>query len=299
MTPEDLNKRIFSSISDLSDLAKFLHVGPRELNYLLCRLDRQYSHRTRRKPDGSKRDLFVPSDKLKLLQRKINEHVLSRAPLLSCVFGGVRRKSVVDNASVHCGKEVVFKMDLQQCFPSVGCARVRAVFQSLGFRPEIVAVLTKLTTWRDELPQGVPTSTALANLALTRVDGRITVLQAHHDFDYTRWVDDLTFSGDHRLKRLRNLLRRIVEDEGFRVKEEKTKTMLHHEPQLVTNLVVNEKVNLPRPNRAAIKKEVIQAVAGGQAFNPRLAGKVHWYRSVNVDAGNRLLKRVLNYAETH
>jgi hypothetical protein len=71
--------------------------------------------------------------------------------------------------------------------------------------------------------------------------------------------------------------------------------MFAHEPQIVTNLVVNKKVNLRRENRAAIKKEVIQAVVAGQGFAPKLAGKVFWYRSVNPSAGARLLARVRRF----
>jgi hypothetical protein len=110
------------------------------------------------------------------------------------------------------------------------------------------------------------------------------VLQDFHEFEYTRWIDDLAFSGGLRLKKLRRLFQRIVESEGFRIKHSKTRSMLSHECQRVTNLVVNEKVNLSRENRSAIKKEVIQAVANGEPFTPILAGKVHWYRSVNLRA---------------
>src|SRR5438105_1230870 len=129
---------MFSSISTLPELARLLHIGPNELNHLLCTLDNHYKHRTRRKPDGSKRHLFVPNERLKLLQKKINEHVLSKVPLLSCVQGGVKGKSVVGNASFHRSKHVVFTMDLEQCFPSIGPERVKAIYQAIGFGPAAV-----------------------------------------------------------------------------------------------------------------------------------------------------------------
>jgi RNA-directed DNA polymerase len=126
------------------------------------------------------------------------------------VKGEVKNSSVYDNASVHCGKDVVFTMDLEHCFASIGPERVKVIYQAVGFGQEATFVLTKLTTHRGELPQGVPTSTALANLALYRVDARISGLQQNHPFDYTRWVDDLTFSGTERILGLCNLFRRIV-----------------------------------------------------------------------------------------
>ena len=128
-------------------------------------------------------------------------------------------------------------------FPSISPRRVQAIFQSIGFGPEATGILTKLTTWHNELPQGVPTSNALANLALLRIDLRITRLTERQGFNYSRWVDDLTFSGPERLLKFRGLLRRIVEDESFNVKPDKTKTELAKDRQTVTNFVVNTKVN--------------------------------------------------------
>lgn len=82
------------AISNTVELAKLLKVSPGEVNHIASRLDKQYLRRPRRKPDGTKRILFVPSDPLKLLQRKIYDHILSKVPLLSCVLGGVKGKAI-------------------------------------------------------------------------------------------------------------------------------------------------------------------------------------------------------------
>jgi len=238
----------------------------------------------------------VPSEPLKLLQRKINDDILSRAPLLPCVFGGVPGKSVVGNASLHVGQPVVFSMDIEQCFPSIVPSMVRAVFQGLGFGPEAAGLLTVLTTWNSELPQGAPTSTMLANLVLLRIDWRILKLQKVHVFNYSRWVDDLTFSGGLRLLKLRRLLQRIVEDEGFRVKPGKIRTMLAHDRQVVTKLIVNTGVNLPRETRSEIKKEVISAAREGD-LPLRLSGRMHWLKAVNPAVGANLIKKVAGESE--
>jgi RNA-directed DNA polymerase len=282
-------------ISNTAQVATLLKVSPSEINHILSRLDRQYLRRSRRKPDGTKRTLFVPSDQLKLLQRKIYDHILSKVPLLPCVMGGVKGKSPIENAALHTNKPVVFKMDIAQCFPSIGPRRVHGIFQALGFGPEATGLLTKLTTWLNELPQGVPTSNALANLALLRVDLRITKLKEQYGFDYSRWVDDLTFSGPERILKFRGLLQRIVESEGFVVKPDKTKTEFAKDRQTVTNFVVNTKVNLPKEKRAAIRKEVAMAYIAGQGLSPSTAGKMYWLRAVNPETGTRLVKRVLRH----
>jgi RNA-directed DNA polymerase len=287
------NPHSLFSASSTEDVAKLLHVSPGDINHLMSRLSKQYVERSRRKPDGSKRKLLVPSETLKLFQRKIAAYILNKVPLLPCVYGGVRGKSVIHNARVHVGQEVVFSMDIEQCFPSIGPAMVRSIFQQVGFGPDAYGLLTKLTTWQGQLPQGVPTSTVLANLVLMRVDRRILGLKRVHGFNYTRWVDDLTFSGGIRLLQLRNLLRRIVEDEGFKVKPEKIVTMLAKQRQVVTKLVVNNQVNLPREQRDQIRAAVKTHLATEEGLPPQVAGRMHWLRAVNPGVGENLNAKVL------
>ena len=287
------NQHNLFSASSTEDVAKLLHVPPGDINHLISRLSKQYVERTRRKADGSKRRLLVPSETLKLFQRKIAANILNRVPLLPCVYGGVRGKSVIHNAKVHVGQEVVFTMDVEQCFPSIGPAMVRSIFQELGFGPDACGLLTKLTTWQGQLPQGVPTSTGLANLVLMRIDRRILRLKKIHGFNYTRWVDDLTFSGGIRLLQLRNLLRRIVEDEGFKVKPEKILTMLAKDRQVVTKLVVNNQVNLPREQRDEIRTAVKTYLATDEGLPPQVAGRMHWLRAVNPGVGGNINAKVL------
>ena len=282
------------SISTTAEVATLLSVSAGEINHLVSRLDKQYFKRPRKKRDGTNRVLFVPSEKLKLLQRKIYDHVLSKVPLLPCAKGGVSGSSPIDNAAMHTNKAVVFKMDIAQCFPSIKPARVLAIFQAIGFGPEAAGLLTKLTTWKNELPQGVPTSNALTNLALARIDWRITCACEQHGFTYSRWVDDLTITGSPRLLQFRGMLQRIVQDEGFQLKTEKTKTEFANQRQTVTNFVVNKKVNLPRERRAAIKKEVKIARGQGGDLSPSTAGKMYWLRAVNPEVGSRLVKGVLS-----
>jgi hypothetical protein len=168
---------------------------------------------------------------------------------------------------------------------------VRTVFERINFRRDAAALLTRLTTFDGQVPQGAPTSTPLANLVLLKLDRRFMRLAELHDFRYTRWVDDLTFSGGYRLLKLRSLLVRVVVDEGFAVSEAKTKTMFQHERQEVLNLTVNRKVNLSGEKTGAIKKELTEALAAGRIpFNSTM-GKVFWLRSVNGAVGSRLVHR--------
>jgi hypothetical protein len=89
------------------------------------------------------------------------------------------------------------------------------------------------------------------------------------------------------------MFERIVQDEGFQLKAEKTKTEFADERQTVTNFVVNTRVNLPRERRAAIKKEVKIARGRGGGLSPSTAGKMYWLRAVNPEVGGRLVKSTM------
>lgn len=282
-------------VADKTQLAKLLAVAPEEIDYVLRRLNRYYQPANVPKRDGSPRMLLVPRGKLKLLQKKIKLHILDKFPFLDCVHGGVRGRSVVSNALPHVQKSVVFSVDLKDFFPHVTPERVVRIFRGLGFGEECARILAKATTWKHQLPQGAPTSTGLANLSLVRADWRLRRLAQIQHFSFTRYVDDLTVSGESRLLNFRRLIPRIIESEGFSVKPQKTVTMHMGERQIVTQLVVNTKVNMPREWRKDVRRQVFAQIRGtdaGVSANS-LLGRVNWLRYLNRGVGGKLLERSL------
>ncbi|HLV95228.1 MAG TPA: reverse transcriptase family protein [Candidatus Acidoferrales bacterium] len=280
-------------IVDKTQLAKFLAVAPGEIDYVISRLHRFYRPKPIRKPDGSTRMLHVPQGKLVLLQEKIKRHILDEFQWLPCVHGGIKNRSILSNADPHVDKNIVFSLDVKDFFPSVGPNRVFAIFTGLGFGQEPARILTRVTTWKHQLPQGTKTSTALANLSLIRVDWRIERLAERYGFSYTRFVDDLTLSGDWRLLKFRKLVQRILESEGFSVRLSKVRTMPRGSRQTVTKLVVNEKVNATREQRESIRADVLAHIqADNSVPDPRLLGRVYWLRYINLTVGERLAERV-------
>jgi len=280
------------NISTKKDLAKLIEAKPRELDYILCRLQYYYRPKPRLKSDGKIRTLYIPQGKLKEIQAAIKTEILDRVHWPSTIHGGVRRRSILTNARVHVGHAVVFAMDVKDCFPSIGPERVVRIFKSLGFDGEAADLLTILTTWKFQLPQGAPTSTALANLALAPIDARISGLAADQGFSYTRYVDDITVSGGWRLLKFRRLLVRIVEYEGFRVKPSKVETMHMGQRQVVTKLVVNGKVNLPREKRDEIRSDLLAVLKNTPVdITPSMLGRLHWLKYVNPALGLRLIER--------
>jgi hypothetical protein len=187
-------------------------------------------------------------------------------------------------------------MDIKNCFPSITVQKVRTVFEKLGFSSDALSILTKLTTWDFQLPQGPPTSPAIANLALANLDRRQLGVAKQHGFTYTRFVDDLSASGGRRLRKVRNLQERIVKDEGFSVKPLKDgqKKLMHRDQdrQQVTGLVLNQKINIPREKRKEIIGSTKAALRGKGELSDSEHGRILWLGSVNPGAGSAVVKSV-------
>jgi len=166
------------AIRTKSELAKLLAVAPFEIDRTILNRRKFYRIFQKSKPGGTSRTISVPTGSLLLLQQKIKEHILDKIPALPCVHGGVQGRSVLTNARPHVRKQMVFTLDIKNFFPSVGPAAVYAVFTALGCEPEASSLLVDITTWDSQLPQGVPTTSGIANLAMTRVDVRLNTLAA-------------------------------------------------------------------------------------------------------------------------
>ena len=275
-------------------LAKLLGISSSDLDDLTSNRRCYYSSHKLRKSDGSYRTLRVPVGPLKTLQEKVKENILDSIQPLDCIHGGVQGRSVMTNALPHVGKEMVFTLDIKDFFPSVCPQAVQAIFERLGFGGQAARALVDITTFDQQLPQGAPTSTGVANLAMFRADLRLRNLARIHGFAYTRYVDDLTFSGEKRLLGLRHLIQRIIEDEGFKVKVEKTHTMHAGERQVVTQLVVNSKLNLPKERRQEIRRNALAFRARDSRQRQDAAsirGQISWLSQINPTLGSRVRKR--------
>jgi retron-type reverse transcriptase len=281
-------------VASKDDLAALLLTETKQIVWVLSRLKKLYHRSVRIKANGTPRILWIPRPPLRLLQDKIKSEILAKVPLPPCVQGGVRGRSIITNAKQHVGKPVLSTMDIKNCFPSINVQKVRKVFEELGFSGEALAILTKLTTWEFELPQGTPTSPAIANLALANLDRRQLGVAKHHGFTYTRFVDDMSASGGTRLRKVRNLQERIVKGEGFSIKplKEGQKKLMYREEdrQETTGLVLNQKVNLPREKRKEIVGKTKAAFRGKGELTDSERGGILWLASVNPGAGSAVAK---------
>ncbi|WP_218938375.1 reverse transcriptase family protein [Modestobacter altitudinis] len=275
--------------------------------------------------------LAAPKPRLKEAQRRLLRHVLTRVPVHDAAHGCVPGRSVRTAVAPHAGSPVVLRMDLEAFFASVAAARVHGLLLGPAGLPEPVAhLLTSLATtvvpaqvWRQvplptgvearerhrrlgrqlavpHLPQGAPTSPALANLVCFRLDRRLAGLAASCGARYTRYVDDLTFSGGTAVGRDRfaDLVARVVTDEGFRVNAAKTAATSAARRQSVLGAVVNTRPTLSRRERDALRALLHNCATSGWAgqtrgrepatFRDHVLGRVAWAASLDPAFGARL-----------
>ncbi len=250
----------------LSRLRWFTHDKPAETVW-------HYVRYTVPKRRGGERTILAPKRELKALQRKVLQDILMRVPAASCAHGFVPERSIVTNAEPHVGKQVVLNLDLKDFFPSITFGRVRGLFIAWGYPFSVASALALLCTEHEReafdrdgktyfvsigprcLVQGAPTSPALANLIAWRLDRRLTGLAAKHGFAYTRYADDLTFSGDdvNAALRILDVAQRIIGDEHFEVNPGKTRIFRRSSRQVVTGLVVNDQLGTPRQVRRRLR----------------------------------------------
>ena len=256
-----------------------------------------------RKRSGGHRLIHAPKSRLKAIQRKLNELLVTRLPMSTAAHGFRSGRSVATNARKHVGAQVVVKLDLADCFPSIHYGRVRGLLIALGYSYSVANVLAVLTTEAERQPvvaegktyhvpvgprvcvQGAPTSPGLCNAVLMRLDRRLTGLATKLQFEYSRYADDLTFSGgdSSKAKMLIRFAREIVENEGFRLNRRKTRVLRRGQRQRVTGVVVNDQMGLSRTERRKMRAAIHQLDPADAKAAQHLQGKVAYLAMLNEE----------------
>jgi retron-type reverse transcriptase len=325
-------------IESVGELAAWLNVTASELEWFadLKRMNarlksgalQHYHYRVLAKKSGSVRLIEAPKEKLKEIQGVILREVLERIPTHPAAHGFVRGRSIKTFAAPHVGQRVVLRMDLRDFFPSISGPRVQALFRTAGYPDTVADRLGGICTnavprgmWKTlgrgldllamaearalyawpHLPQGAPTSPALANICAWRVDCRLAGLAEAAGATYTRYADDLAFSGDEKFERCveRFALRgaAILMEEGFQVHHRKTRVMRCGVRQYLAGIVTNEKLNVVRADFDRLKAILTNSVRHGAesqnrddhpAFRQHLDGRVGFVEMVNPAKGARL-----------
>lgn len=322
-------------VPDLAALADLLELPLEQLSWVadVQGLQRRtaagpfhvHRHRWVERPGAVPRLLEAPTPLLRAVLRRLLDRVLVWVPTHPAAHGFARGRSAVTHAGTHVGAAQVVCFDLRAFFASVSSARVVGVFRSMGYPEAVAWALTGLCTHQTpvrvlnemprgggddarawlrsalrarHLPQGAPTSPALANLVCFTMDQRLAGLAAATGRTYSRYADDLTFSGPREgAGRLASSVASIVRDEGFALHPSKTRVRSSTQRQEVTGLVVNDRLSVPREYHEQLRAVLHDAQRHGPVaanrrghpdFRAYLEGQVGWVESVNPSRGQRL-----------
>jgi retron-type reverse transcriptase len=226
------------------------------------------------KSDGTKRKLLVPDDLLKMIQRNITKHVLSEFEVSSCAAAYRKGTSVLTNASVHTGKKLVLKLDIEDFFGSITFPMIlNSAFSGRYFPPSVGTMLTALCCYRDYLPQGAPSSPAISNLVMRPFDDYMKVWCEKRNISYTRYCDDMTFSGDFQPGPVIRKLSGFLNDMGFSLNQGKTRIISWGRRQTVTGIVVNRKPKVSPEYRRKLRQEVFYCLKYGAKSHIMVTGR--------------------------
>lgn len=192
---------------------------------------------------------------LKAIQKQIKDRILAVIELPENVHGGVKKHSNITNAKPHQGKKYILTTDLQDFYPSITARKVYETFLELGFNAQCAFYITRLTTWKGELPQGTPTSTHISNIVFLRTDYKLIELCNAHNITYTRYIDDLTFSSQSDFQNAIEEILDIVLDSGLKISRRKT---FYNGSQTVTGIkIFLNKIDAPEKIIKKVEEEKI------------------------------------------
>lgn len=287
-----------------------------------------YRHEWRTRPGRAPRLLEVPEQRMRRAQRTLLDTVIGVLPAHDAAHGFMPGRGVISGAEAHLGSAVVIALDLVSFFSRVPAKQIYAVLRRAGLPEAVAHRVTALCTHavppavlagmppggspeerfalrqalaRPHLPQGAPSSPMLANLAVRRLDARLSGWADAADARYTRYADDLSFSGGAELSRRSDAfvrgVARIVAAEGHELNERKTRVRRPGERQSVTGVVVNDRLNLARRDldqlkailhNCAVHGPESQNRAGHADFRAHVQGRLNWVESLNPERAARL-----------
>ena len=244
----------------LEILAKDLNVSSKTLYRLSNNINAHYHAKTMNKSDGGKRVLSIPDPILKHVQKRINEVILSCMPVSVYAKAYNPGDSPLRNAAPHLQHRIVIKLDIRQFFDHVTYPIVKEkVFKKELFSESNRILLSILCMYDESLPQGAPTSPAVSNILLYDFDNRMGEWCRQRSIVYTRYCDDMTFSGEFENWYTIDVIRRVrseLKKYGLFINGKKTQILHDGQRKKITGIVVNDKANVPIEYRKKIRQEI-------------------------------------------
>ncbi|WP_226036616.1 reverse transcriptase family protein [Aquibacillus saliphilus] len=308
---DKLNSMQLPVIFSLKHLAVTLDISYKKISHMIKFPNEYYNTFRLRKKSGGVRIIQAPKPELKIIQKWIYVHILKNIKVDSSCTGFTVGSSTSKVARMHQNKEVVLKLDLENFYDNIDRNQVYYVFKSIGYKDHVAIDLAKLTTVNPIktqrnvfiLPQGAPSSPSLSNLVSRNLDRRLRLLSEKVNVIYTRYADDLTFSGEKKNMPSLKLVTKIISEEGFQVNNKKTSYQKKGNKQIVLGLTVSNDVHVPKKFKREIwthikyckkygpVKHLININQANRAsYKDWLYGRICYVKSVELKVGEKMME---------
>ena len=296
-------------------LSNLIGIKWQNFKWMVNNIDACYHNFKISKKSGGKRIINAPSNALEYCQKFIKEQILEQIAVHPCAHGFANNKSIVTNASQHLNEEVVLNIDLKDFFPSISAKKVFFVFNKLcNYDSSVSYCLTKLVTYKNSLPQGACTSPVISNIVTFKMDLRLKKLSDKLGINYSRYADDITFSGNKKIinSKLLNLVRKIISECGYCINDNKTRFESCFGRQEVTGLIINNgKISVSKRYLKSIRQDLYYIKKYGLEdhkkrnnitnafYQEHIKGQILFVYSIDKDKGKKLLNEYNLIFENH
>lgn len=252
-----LMARDLPPVLDFEHLALMLGIVPSALASMVNESRAYYHDFEIPKKSGGTRLITAPYPSLKYVQRWIYSNILSKIKPHGCAHGFINKRSILTNAKVHAGQPYLLKIDIKDFFPSIGINWVIQMFRNLGYETKTAFYLAALCCLDGVLPQGSPASPAISNIVSIHMDRRLYRLAKKFGLNYSRYADDIAFSGKEIDGAFIRYACHIIEDCGFTVNEQKIRLYKDCGNKILTGIsLANGKPRSTREFRRNLVKEL-------------------------------------------
>lgn len=300
-------------IFDFDHLCLLLGRSPKYLASVLNASSHHYREFTIPKRNGEKRAITVPYPALMECQYWIYNNILRHLKSHPSAQGFSRKKSIVTNATIHVNQNHFLKIDIKDFFPSISFYNVVKIFRDIGYTKRVSFYLAAICCFKNSdlhndssiVPQGAPTSPAISNLVSRNLDKRLAGLSKKNNLNYTRYADDLAFSGEEIPATIIKSIERILLDEGYEINSSKTVLNTTKRKRILTGIsIAGETISLPREYKRNLKQEIHYVLNYGLHSHIRklkiknadylesLIGRLNFW--LNVEKDNVYAKAALN-----
>lgn len=234
---------------DVESLTKYLYI-------IIDGIENDYDEFSIKKKNGKLRTITKPNEVLADIQKRIYKYILKDKPVSPCAAAYIKGGSIRDATKKHIGYPVLLKLDINSFFESIDFESVKDVFLSLGFDKYQAITLANFCCYKGRLPQDTSTSPMLSNLVMREFDDYLSAYCLKNDIKYTRYSDDMLFSGDFDAKHLTDFVNLLLQDFGFELNQSKTKVIKQGQRQSALGVVLNEKQQVSKEYRKQIRQEI-------------------------------------------